>query len=84
MSPVDFTCKINILSMAHAFSVTSWLRTPARNEAVGGAKRSKHLFGLAVDCVLDDPSKAKNLVKSAGEMGLVAIEEGDHVHIQSP
>jgi len=31
------------------FQVNSWYRPPAVNEAVGGASRSQHLFGRAVD-----------------------------------
>lgn len=33
--------------------VTSWLRPPAYNKLIGGARRSKHMEGLATDFVVE-------------------------------
>ena len=64
-------------------SVTSWIRTEARNAFVGGKKKSLHLEGLAVDVVCelleDDPDKRAKLARG---FGLQLIVEGNHDHLQ--
>lgn len=77
----DFSYKIALLSKHHPLSVTSWIRTRRRNTAVGGAANSAHLYGLAVDVVLDEPLHNDRLMADAQKLGLVAIDEGDHVHL---
>lgn len=42
-----------VVCTRHNGSVTSWYRTPAYNEIVGGAWDSLHLRGLAVDVVYE-------------------------------
>ena len=42
--------------LGHPIIVTSWYRDPDTNRRVGGAKRSKHLLGLATDIYV--PSKS--------------------------
>lgn len=63
---------------------TNWWRSDAHNDRVGGHRYSQHLLGLAVDLV---PSgygamhyDALRRAMAAAE--LVAINEGDHVHVQ--
>ena len=63
-------------------SVTSGRRTQKRNKLVGGVEHSLHLVGLAADIVLDEPSKHGELLEACGRLGLRAIDEGDHIHVQ--
>ena len=81
-NPLEFLEIILSLRSHFSFSVTSWLRTPTRNTAVGGHPNSKHLTGLAVDVVLD-PGQDKEAFKAevVARM-LTAVDEGDHIHIQ--
>lgn len=60
---------------------TSWYRTEARNFEVGGAPRSQHLLGWAVDFSVRR-GEARQMVSVGTALGLVAIDEGDHVHFQ--
>jgi len=64
--------------------VTSTLRSPARNQAVGGVKNSYHLSGQARDSV---PPKGMSMAAYAAELArlnphLKVINEGDHVHME--
>jgi len=61
--------------------VTSWYRTPEHNADVGGAPRSQHLLGLGIDVVVPEADRARAL-QVARFLGLVAIDEGNHIHIQ--
>lgn len=63
-------------------SVISWLRSKKRNRDVGGLDNSLHLVGLAVDVVFDDEKQRRAGMQMAERLGLFAIDEGDHVHIQ--
>lgn len=60
-------------------SVSSWWRSPAENRQVGGDPYSQHLLGLGVDLVVEDAQLA---VTSLTQFGLVALNEGSHVHVQ--
>ena len=60
---------------------TSWFRTPARNFVVGGAPQSQHLLAWAVDWT-GPRDEAQRFVAVAQSLGVVAIDEGDHVHVQ--
>ena len=64
------------------FSVTSWFRSAKRNAQVGGHPKSKHLVGLGLDIVLDDPKDKPKMVETLRAIGLSALDEGDHLHIQ--
>lgn len=78
----DFAQLALEIAMRHSASITSWYRTQNRNRAVGGHPQSKHLQGLAVDLVPDDTSSKHAIIADASAAGLLAIDEGDHIHIQ--
>jgi hypothetical protein len=64
--------------------VTSTLRTPARNRAVGGVANSYHLSGQARDSV---PPPGMSMAAYAAELRRLnpdkqVINEGDHVHME--
>lgn len=63
-------------------SITSWLRSRARNTAVGGVLWSAHLVGLAADVVYDAPLERAVRVALAARFGLRCIVESDHDHLQ--
>jgi hypothetical protein len=58
---------------------TSWYRSDSENRRVGGHPESQHLFGFALDVVSENP---EYVVTSSRSLGLVAVDEIDHVHIQ--
>lgn len=62
--------------------LTSWWRTPEHNRAVGGHPESQHLVGLAFDLVAP-PLAMHRIAQRARDVGLVAVNEGDHVHLQA-
>ncbi len=76
-----FEDKIRSLLLGYPGSVTSWIRSPSRNKLVGGAVNSKHLIGLAIDIVLDNPADNFAFIQTAQSMGLWTLDEGDHVHV---
>ena len=64
--------------------ITSGYRTPAHNEKVGGAKKSLHMRGMAVDCYQQDRTTRHDMYALA-ERGLgadftTAIIYKGHVH----
>ena len=75
-----FASKISRLLEQHPGSVTSWIRSVKRNRAVGGSPNSKHLVGMAVDVVLDDPSE--DIAQTCNRLHLRCFNEGDHVHVE--
>lgn len=77
-----FVESVLILGARWSFSVTSWGRTEKRNSFVRGKPGSLHLLWLAVDVVLDDQKKNIEFEKDADRVGLVAIYEQDHYHLQ--
>ena len=82
MTTTEFLSLITTLRNRYPFSVTSWLRTPKRNKEVGGVANSRHLLGLAVDTVLDAEGDKPAFIADVGRLGLKALDEGDHIHVQ--
>ena len=82
MTVHEFVDVILTLNIEFNFSVTSWIRTHQRNREVGGNVESFHRCGLGLDCVLDLPTSKEHFIKRARKLGLDAIDEGDHVHLE--
>ncbi len=61
---------------------TSWYRSPARNLQVGGEPRSQHLLAFAADFGNLQAGERQRLVDLARHLGMVGVDEGDHVHLQ--
>lgn len=83
MDILNFALHVHTLCIRHGGSVTSWVRSPARNERVGGDERSLHLYGLAVDVIFDDSLSKHAAMIYAKRAGLSMVDEGDHVHFQA-
>ena len=84
MTPMDFLQIKMLLSARFRFSETSGLRSVSRNATVGGSTQSRHLYWLASDVVLDAPDENHAFCAEAKRQGLVAVDEGDHIHLQVP
>jgi len=84
MTPIDFFSILMALDTMYPFSVTGGKRTKARNAKVGGDPNSRHLLWFATDIVLDDPTTTKAFLAEAKRQGLIALEEADHIHLQTP
>jgi hypothetical protein len=63
--------------------MSSNLRSPDHNAKVGGKPNSRHLTGEGADYVVPPQHKAR-FIEMARKGGYVAIDEGDHVHVQIP
>ena len=82
MNVTDFILTCITLKTKFEYSVTSWIRSSRRNHEVGGKSNSYHLVGLGIDVVLDIPIHKDSFIKEARRLGLDAIDEGDHVHLE--
>lgn len=61
--------------------LTSWWRSRASNQAVGGAEFSQHRLGFAVD-VSVMPGELDRFATIATGLGFVAVKYPSHVHLQ--
>lgn len=89
----DFCVIVWVLCVIHNASETSGRRTLVRSALVGStASQSRHLTvnstgqwcgGKARDLALDENTSENRaaLVADARKLGLVAIDEDDHVHV---
>lgn len=83
MSPADFASRIVAYCSVTDASVTSWGRTKAHNESVGGVLGSLHQVWLAVDVTYDLPVSIHEAEHLAASLGLMLIREVDHDHLQA-
>jgi len=79
---LEFVNRVILLRIRWGFSVTSWGRTDQYNKEVGGINGSWHLYWLGLDVVLDKMVKNIEFEKDADRLGVLALFEGDHYHLQ--
>lgn len=82
MLPFDFITICALVCAKHRGSVTSWGRTPKRNKEVGGHPKSTHMLWLGCDIIIDVMMKNTELEEDCDRLGLVAIYEKTHYHLQ--
>ncbi len=73
---------IRFVCLEHGGSVTSWVRSPARNANVPGKLTSHHLDGTAMDIVFDTPSGLASAETRLRAYGYHTLREADHLHVQ--
>ena len=78
----DFIEKILILCYKYQGSVSSWGRTREHNTDVGGVHNSFHMLWLGIDVVFKPMVKNVEFEQDADLLGLQAIFEGDHYHLE--
>lgn len=94
MSPQEFKNILHPIIFRYNGSATSGIRSAKRNAKVGGSLDSRHLQDMAEDVVLDTPNKLitikKRKIKTSTafknecrRQGLIAVNEGDHIHCQT-
>lgn len=69
---------LNAAYRREPFTVTSWWRSPSRNQQVSGHRDSQHLCALAFDCA---PGSAAVEAALRG-VGFRTVRYGTHVHAQ--
>ena len=82
MDQLSFAVRVFGACFKHHGSVSSWGRTGKHNKDVGGVDGSIHLLWLGIDVVLDEMKKNLGFEKDCDKLGLVALFEGDHYHLQ--
>lgn len=78
----SFISCVMSLCLKHLGSVSSWGRTEKHNRDVGGVPDSYHRLWMGCDVVLDQMVQNPRFEADAKKLGLDAILEGDHYHLQ--
>ena len=83
-TPSQFHELLMALSGLFGFRVSSYYRSPWANQQVGGVPDSLHQLWLAADVVLDDMADLNktNFTRGAERLGLLVVDEEDHLHVQ--
>lgn len=79
---VDFVTRVGATRVTPDLYITSWWRSQAKNQRVGGHPFSQHRLGLALD-VAGPINDMDFWFREARSVGLFAVAEGSHVHVQS-
>ena len=84
MTPGQLKDEVLKYALRWPFSETSGYRTKKRNAAVGGGTNSRHMLGLAVDVVFDEPADRVPCITAmkADHKDWDVVNEGDHVHVE--
>lgn len=77
-----FVHSVICLALKYHGSVTSWGRTREHNAAVGGHPESWHMLWLGLDLIFDPMVKNEAFERDADLLGLQAIFEADHYHLE--
>jgi len=76
----------SLLGKVDGLSLQSWIRTEQKNIAIGGAPKSWHKFGKAVDLEFDNLDVAIQAAKEAKALGFSGIEVDlmdNHIHVDT-
>jgi hypothetical protein len=84
MTGAEFDAAMRTLATKYQFSETSGRRTAKHNKDVGGKVNSRHVLGLARDCIFDDPLEIPAFRLDVKRLGLKYSNESDHIHVQAP
>jgi|GEM_PF-3455551 len=82
MTLAEFAWAVYAYCTLTGASVTSWVRTRARNDLLRGVAHSPHLIGLGADVVYDEPLGDVERREWARRLRLVLVTEPDHDHLQ--
>jgi hypothetical protein len=77
-----FSLHIFTLLYKHHGSITSWGRTEKHNKDVGGVPNSYHMLWMGCDVVLDVNEPNAGFISDCELMGIRAIWEVSHYHLQ--
>lgn len=83
---IQFIKQVNELLEQFPASVTRIISTPTHNAEVGGAPKSKHLTGEAIDLVFDNALSLKPAAQYALQLGFGGIEldyRNLHMHLDN-
>lgn len=79
----SFAGRVNNAVRGMNLTFVNWYRSPEHNARVGGARGSQHQIATAVDLVFPDRSQRALAIRRLKAQGLIAVDEGDHVHVQA-
>lgn len=82
MTPFDFLAAKMQLAARYEFRETSGYRCALDNAAVGGVHYSAHQYWVGTDIIPRGDIDRKELIEAARRLGLFALDEGDHIHLQ--